>query len=249
MNPLRALLEALTPDAGGHAERTRAAAASLKKLREDTKGLRREIATLTARAGALSRQLAQVRALRQGEHDAAARLDDLARAIPIDLTAAHVRAAVERAARVDHPVPRLEIDGVWPAAVYDAMVAAIPDPIFFEGTPSGTLVLRVPPRLAPVADIAAWAAVADIVERSLVPAVALRFDAASASLEVEPGRLVRHAARAEVPAPPARTGPWFVVDIDLSGRNTAVATSGPPEGRPTGEHCSYEVWFRAKETV
>ena len=246
MNPLRALLTALTPDASTHADRTRAAAASLKKLRAATKSLRREIAALTARTEELSRQLAQLRALRRCEHDAAARLDDLARVLRADPTEAHVRAAVERASRLDHPTPRLEIAGVWPDDVYQAMIAAIPDSIFFEGTPPGALTLRVPPRLASVADIAAWTAVADIVERALVPAVAERFDIAGGSLEVEPGRLVRHAAGAEVPPPSARTGQWFVIDIDLSGTNTAVATAKVERGSSEDRY-SYEVRFRANE--
>lgn len=257
MNPLRALLAALTPEADEHAEHARALAAALKALRGDVQSIRREIGAVAGRAEAIGRQLAQVRALQHGSRDTPAGLDELAALIATERVVAHVRAAVERAVRGEHPGPRLAIDSFWPDDVYEALTGAIPDQVFFDGASAGAQTLRVPPRLAPVAAIATWTFVAEIVEDVVVPAIAARFgETPSGALDVAPGRLVRRPAGSDAPPAFARAGHWGLIVMDLTPAqqaasataNTALAIFMPaatdvPPAPQEGVRHTYEVWF------
>jgi hypothetical protein len=263
VNPLRALLSALMPEADEHAARTHAVAVALKTLRADVHAMRRELAAVAARAEAVSRQVAQVRGLRQGSRDVAAMLDDLAALMDADRVRAHVRAAVDRAAFLDHPGPRLAIDALWPEDVYDVLTRAIPDPVFFEGMPAAGQTLRVPPRLAPVAAIATWTCVAGIVDREIVPAVTARFRSllpasSGGALDIAPGRLVRREAGSSAPPMTTKAWQWGLVEIDLTRpteapatANTALAVFTPAAAHVapapgTGVRHTYEVWFGSK---
>jgi hypothetical protein len=260
VNPLRALVRALTPEADAHAARTRAVAIALKTLRADVQAMRRDMAAIVARADVVSRQVAQIRGIQAGSRDVAATLDELAAVMDMDRVRAHVRAAVERAAFLDHPGPRLAIEALWPGDVYDALIGAIPAPIFFDGTPASGQTLRVPPRLAPVTAIATWTFAAAIVDREIVPAVAARFRpllgaSGDGALDISPGRLVRREIAS--PAPPMTTKPWQwgLVEIEMAPptgaaaiANTAVAVFTPaaayvPPAPGTGVRLTYEVWF------
>jgi hypothetical protein len=271
VNPLRALLAALTPEAEQHAEHARALAASLKALRGDVQTIRREIGAVAERAEAVGRQVAQVRALQHGSRGTPAGLDALAALIATERVVAHLRAAVERAVRVERPGPRLAIDSFWPADVYEALIDAIPDQVFFDGASAGAQTLRVPPRLAPAAAIATWTFVAEIVEEVVVPAIAARFgdlldpssvsgthsgDTPSGGFDVVPGRLVRRPAGSSAPPASARTAHWGLLVIDLTRprqaapatANTALAVFRPaatdvPPAPPEGVRHTYEVWF------
>ena len=257
MNPLRSLLGALTPEAGEHADRARAVAASLKVLRADLQSMRREMAAVAARADAVSRQVAQVRQLQSGGPATPALLDELAALMATDRVASHVRAAIERAAGQDDPLSRLAIESLWPGDVYDALIGAIPDPVFFEGPDSAAQTLRVPPRLAPVDAIAVWTFVAEIVNDVVVPAVAERFRR-SGALDIAPGRLVRRPAGSSAAPTSMKAWHWGLVEIDLSPprdargtANTALAVFTPaatfaPPAPDTGVRHTYEVWFGSK---
>lgn len=258
MNPLRALRARLTRDAERE-ERARALATELKALRDDVKAFRREMTAVAAHAEEVSRQLAQIRLLQHDSRHTPAVLDELAALMAPDGVRSHVRAAVEGATYVADPSPRLLIDALWPRDVHAALVETIPDPVFFDGPATGAQTLRVPPRLAPAPAIAAWTLVADLVGGVVAPAVAARFshlrESVTPALDVAPGRLVRHPAGANVPAPVARPGHWGVLVIDLSSghgelrtANTAVAffTASVPYVPPvpeSGVQWRYEVSF------
>jgi hypothetical protein len=256
VNPLRALLNALTREADEHAARARDVAVSLKGLRADVGAMHREIAAVAARAAAVSRQVAQVRRLHDGGRDLPAVLDGLASVLDADRVGAHARAAVERAACQQHPSPRLAIETLWPADVYAALTRALPDPVFFDGPTSGAQTLRVPPRLAPVVAIATWTFAARIVEDVVVPAVAARFGTAPGALDVAPGRLVRRPAGSSVPALAVKPWQQGVIVIELAApqdaetANTAVAilsaAADSPPAPGTGVRHTYEVWFGAE---
>ena len=263
MNPLRALVSTLMPEADEHAARTRAVGVALKTLRADVHAMRRELAAVVARAEAVSRQMAQVRGLQDGSRDVAAVLDVLAAVMDADRVRAHVRAAVERAALLDHSGPRLTIDGLWPNEVYEVLTGAIPDPVFFDGAPAGGQTLRVPPRLAPVAAIATWTFVASIVDREIVPAVAARFApllpaSGGSELDIAPGRLVRREVASSAPPMATKAWHWGLVEIDMTRSteapataNTALAVFTPaatyvPLAPAAGVRHTYEVWFGSK---
>jgi hypothetical protein len=257
VNPVRAWLAALTPEIEVQAARARDIAASLKALRGDLRSIGRDVEALAARAGAVSRQMAQVRQLQQGRREASVALDALATLMDVHRVGAHVRAAVERAARVDHPVPHLTMERLWPADVYAGLITAIPDPVFFDGPADGVQTLRVPPRLAPVASIAAWTFVAEIVETVVVPAIAARAgDLAGEALDMGPGRLVRRPAGSSA-APPIKVPHRALLVIELGAyggdgqANSAVAlfrpfTSDASPAHTAGARCTYEVWLGAE---
>jgi len=250
VNPLRALLTALTPEIEEHDTRMRAVGTALKALRADLRSLHRDAAAVAARAEAVSRQVAQLRRLRDAG-DAAAVLDELAEVLTADRVASQLRTAVERAPRHDEPIPRLRIAAPWPDDVYQVLTTRIPDPIFFDVAGPGTHTLRVPPRLAPVSAIAVWTLVASLIEHVVVPAVAARFgDRMPAPLDVTPGRLVRRAPGSA--PPPVMAKAWqrgrLVLDLNPPGSNTAntaVVTVGSADPLESGE-CTYEVWFGPK---
>jgi hypothetical protein len=247
VNPLRALLAALTPEIDEHDTRMRAVGASLKTLRSDVRSLHREVAAVAGRAEALSRQVAQLRRLRDGGRETAAMLDELAAVLATDRVAAHLRAVVDRAPSHDQPAPRLEIEALWPANVSQVLTEAVPDPVFFESAAPGARTLRVPPRLAPVSAIAIWTFVAEMIDGVVVPAAAARFgDLLTLPLDVTPGRLVRRDAGA--PLPPFATKPWqtahLVIDLTSNAASVTIG-SGTGDVHEGGEH-TYDVWFGSK---
>jgi hypothetical protein len=246
VNPLRALLTALTPEIEAHDTRMRAVGASLKALRSDVRSLHREAAAVAGRAEALSRQLAQLRRLRIGGGlDTATVLDELAAVLATERVAPHLRAAVERASHHDEPVPGLVIEALWPADVHAVLKAAIPDVVFFDQASAGARTLRVPPRLAPVSAIAVWTRVSELIEGIVVPAIVVRFgDRLTTPLDITPARLVRRETDGALP--PFAAKPWqtthLVIDLTSNAASVTVGSGDRTEG---GEH-TYEVWFGSK---
>jgi hypothetical protein len=243
VNPLRALLQALTPEVDAQATRAKAIGASLKALRADVQAIRKEVAAVAVRAEAVTRQVAQARWL---EIDARtpSTLDALAAVLVEARVAGHVHAAIEGAAGSGATRAGLVIERLWPADVHEALAQAIPDAVFFDGAESDAQTLRVPPRLAPVTSIAVWTFVAKIVHDVIVPAVAARLGV-NGPLDVAPGRLVRRPAGSSPAA--ASIKPWHsvLIEIDLTLPRAAVmpvATYEPP-APATGVRHTYEVWF------
>ena len=255
MNPLRALLAALTPEIEEHDTRMRAVGASLKTLRSDVRSLHRDVAAAVVRAEALSRQVAQLRRLRDGGGpDTAAVLDELAAVLATDRVAMHLRAAIERAPRHEQPIPRLSIETPWPGDVHQALTAALPDATFFDAATPGARTLRVPPRLAPVSAIATWTFVSRLIDIVALPAIAARFgDLLAMPLDITPGRLAYRDAGAQWP--PFTAKPWqtarLVIDLTSNAASVTIAGSGAaagaadvaPDERAT---LIYEVWFGSK---
>jgi hypothetical protein len=122
---------------------------------------------------------------------------------------------VARAPLVLDPGPHLVAADLLPQAVYEALVAAIPPPVFFEARAPHPPEVRVPPRLAPTAAIVAWTFAAEVVRAALAPALLTRLE--------EP---VAAYARTRFPSlpPPAEWG----VEITLTeGRIVRRATGQP----------------------
>jgi len=246
VNPLRALLQALTPEVDAQATRAKAIGASLKGLRADVQAMRKEIAAVAVRADTVRRQVAQARWLEIDDR-APSTLDALAAVLVEARVAGHVHAAIEGAAASEGTRAGLVIERLWPRDVQETLAQAVPDAVFFDGAESDAQTLRVPPRLAPVTSIAVWTFVATIVHDIVVPAVAVRLGV-NGALDVAPGRLVRRPAGSSPAA--ASVKPWHSVfiEIDLTlPRATVmpVATYEPPPPA-TGVRHTYEVWFGPK---
>lgn len=255
MNPVRALLAALTPEIEAHDTRMRALGASLKTLRADVRSLQRASAVVATRAEALSRQLAQLRGLRDGGGpDTPAVLDELAAVLAADRVATHLRAAIENAARHEQPIARLSIESPWPGEVHRVLTAAVPDATFFDAASPGARTLRVPPRLAPVSAIAIWTFVSRLIETVVLPAIAARFgDLLAMPLDITPGRLVHRDAGALLP--PFAAKPWqtahLVIDLTSNAASVTIAGESAAPGATGVAPCEsatlmYEVWFGSK---
>ena len=246
MNPLRALLQALTPEVDAQAARAKAIGASLKALRADVQAMRKELAAVVVHADAVTRQVAQARRLEFDERTPST-LDALAAVLVEARVGEHAQAAIERAAASDGTRAGLVIDHLWPGDVHEALAQAVPDAVFFDGMESDAQTLRVPPRLAPVTSIAVWTFVARIVHDVVVPAVAARLGV-SGALDVAPGRLVRRPAGSSPPA--ASIKPWHsvLIEIDLMLPTATVmpVATYEPAAPPTGVRYTYEVWFGPK---
>lgn len=112
--------------------------------------------------GTLRRRMEQLAAVREDESQLAARVARLERVLDMSRVAAHVRSAVAGASLVVEPVPHLVAPDLLPADVYQAVIEAIPAPVFFDGRVARGQELRVPPRLAPVTVIVTWTFVNEI---------------------------------------------------------------------------------------
>jgi hypothetical protein len=167
---------------------------SLKRLHEEIRTARSEIAALAAELRAVETQSAQLAALREDEVTLAARLEQLEQALVPARVAAHCRDAIRRAAVVDAPVAHAVIADLLPPDTYAAIVDALPSPAFFEGRDDTRRQVDVPPKLADTHAIVAWRFVADLVVDAMAPALVERFAAP----------LLRHVQRF---APAATTWP------------------------------------------
>ena len=171
MSRLRALLRGLDPRARGRDAAGAAAARTSKALRVEVRTLREEARGLALQLEALTRQQAQLGTLLDEEATAAARLDQLAGILNAVRVGVHVRDAVARATLAERPVPHVVVANFLPADVYDAAVAAIPAPLFFERGPGRTGTLPVPPKLAPSYAVVTWTFLSDIAATVLAPAL------------------------------------------------------------------------------
>jgi hypothetical protein len=219
---LKRLIRALDPRAlERNADTVDSLRAATKALRNDLRSIRAALADLTTQLNAVERQMEQLVVLRREEIDAPARMDMLQRILNTDRVAAHVRQAMERTDIVDSPVPHGITSALLPSEVYDALLDAIPPPIFFEVASRPEL--PVPPRLAPMHSLATWAFVADLVDEVIGPALITRFrepldhyirslcpslatTAGGLMFRARQGRIVQR--RPGIDAPARRARPW-----------------------------------------
>lgn len=125
-------------------------------LRDEAGAVRSELSKLAFRIETLRRRMEQLSTLREEAGHAAAQIARLERVLDFDRVAAHVRIAVAQAPLVAEPVPHLVASNLLPADAYQAVIDAIPAPVFFDGGVEHGQELRVPPRLAPIAAIVTW---------------------------------------------------------------------------------------------
>lgn len=235
MTRLTALLRVMNPHLDGHADRLDALAASTKALRGDLRALGREAAGLEAQVEPVRRDLARLLALQQSERSTPAELDRLASVMDEARVSAHVRDATLRADLIEYPVPHLIVSNVLPRDVYAAALSVIPDPVFFDAASESIQTMRVPPRLAPVHVIAAWAFLWNVVKGTLTQAIVDRFYTqvityartlqASPSTDpdaelrfvAEPGRIVLRRPGSNQPAVGRRPWHWLTVVVNLAG--------------------------------
>ena len=89
---------------------------------------------------------------------------------------AHVRAVVAAAPLESDPCPHIVLDGLLPDDAYDALVAAIPPPLFFEHLPVERQDLKIPFTFTPRYQREVWQAFEDrIVMNVLMPALSDKF--------------------------------------------------------------------------
>ena len=89
---------------------------------------------------------------------------------------AHVRAVVAAAPLESDPCPHIVLDGLLPDDAYDALVAAIPPPLFFEHLPVERQDLKIPFMFTPRYQREVWQAFEDrIVMNVLMPALSDKF--------------------------------------------------------------------------
>jgi hypothetical protein len=139
--------------------------------------LEQELAKLRRHVDQLRLTARQLRALRQADADIDAQIARLEQTLNFDEAIRHVHDAVGRGELFTDPIPHLLLTDLLPSFVYDAVVGAIPDPVFFKDVGPDSAELRLPPRLAPTHSIVAWAFVTEIVLQVLGPALVTRLSA------------------------------------------------------------------------
>lgn len=226
---------------------------SIERLRRGLLRLGDEVSRLRTQMERLQQRTDQLFALRQAEPETAPRLEQLETVLDFDRVAAHVQTAVAQAPLTLDPVPHISVQDVFPAAVYRALVDAIPPVVFFEGDDDRALELRVPPRTGPVPSIVTWAFASEVALRALSPALVARFESPLAAfartrfpslppfqewgvdIALSQGRIVRRRPGAAEGPPPDR--PWeFLTCVVALARphdpfpsNTALVFLGPPQ--------------------
>ncbi len=218
----------------GHARRVAALDASNRLLRQELRDMHGVVEDLSTHLVLVQRQLEQLVALRREDAEAPARLDDLARVMDVGRISAHIGGAVADAEFIEQPVPHLVVRRFLPDDVYDAMVDAIPAPVFFDGGTARAREIRVPPLLAPLHSVAAWSVVADAVADSLTPALLARVsgpleryatqwcaslsprDQAGLRLVADSGRILLRAPGRDAVLKRRRPWQWLMVTVDLA---------------------------------
>lgn len=146
------------------------------ELRRDCAHIRTELSRFASQVQKLQRRTDRLSALRAEEPGAVAWLDRFERTLDAEAVDAHLRTVVAKAVLVQDPIPHLQVPDLLPIEVYRALVDAIPARVFFEGGVEQGLELRIPPRVAPVHGVVAWAFLTEVVLRSLSPLLVARFE-------------------------------------------------------------------------
>jgi hypothetical protein len=121
-----------------------------------------ELSMLSSGLLTLRRRMEQLSVLHEEEREAPARIARLERVLDFDRVAAHATDALALATLTSDPVPHFFVRNLLPSEAYDALIEAIPSPMFFEGRIESRQEMRSPPRLAPMASIVAWMFLNDV---------------------------------------------------------------------------------------
>lgn len=157
-------------------------AAAIGATGDQLKTVRAAIERLAADVRAVERQHERLIALRKGEGDAPARLDRLERTLDTTRVITHLGQAAAQGEFADDPVSHLVIANLLPDEAYEALVDAVPAPLFFAGDIGTGQELPLPLALAPVHSMVAWNFVGTVVRKALGPAILARFEEAPAPL-------------------------------------------------------------------
>ena len=84
---------------------------------------------------------------------------------------AHVQQAITRARLETDPCPYVVLDRIVPDEVYDALVEALPSPVFFKKSSVNRAEITVPFPFAPAYSRTAWGLFYDVVEQTILPAL------------------------------------------------------------------------------
>lgn len=146
------------------------AAKAVDRIRRRLGSLDRSLTQMQALLERMRRQEEQLAVLRQSDLTAASRLDEL-EPVLTNAVASHMQAAVRAGTRVDVPVPHVVVPDVWPASVYEALIEAVPPPVFFDRRADGRRLMALPPQLAPLPAVVAWEWVARLLDHVLAAAI------------------------------------------------------------------------------
>ena len=137
---------------------------------KEVRRARKAIASARQQLDRVERHLAVAAALTRDAAMAGDRLDRDQALFDFARTADHARSAIARAsARADRSFVAPEL---LPRDVLEAVGALVPAPMFFRASRSGDEELPVPPELAPVEVVVAWAFMAELSNRVIAPALA-----------------------------------------------------------------------------
>ena len=167
----RALQKKLKAEAGAQKGRSRETAAAVEHLT----GQLAELAEICRRLERRAHGLEQVIVRNRRDAD---RLSEFRRRVNDGSIARHVADAIAAAPLFDDPAPMLAIDGLFPDAVYDIFVAAIPpvDAFSVKDRHKADFRARKPQAIVPDLADAAWSFLdEDLIPRTIVPAIARRF--------------------------------------------------------------------------
>ena len=154
-----------------------------KQILTERKEIQRELNALTRQikdertdlAGILTR-IEQSRAVYRSDIRSTRALDRALQRIGDARVPTHVRAVVAEAPTESDPCPYIVLDDLLPDAAYDALVAAIPPPLFFEHLPVTRQDLKVPFEFAPRYHREIWHAFQqNTVLEALIPALSDKF--------------------------------------------------------------------------
>lgn len=229
-----------------------AAAAAIENVQRELASLRDAERVLRAELATVQRQSA--RAIAMAEQEAAVESTMARLEVALDLAAVtrHVRETIGRLAMSGDRSSVLVIDGLLPAAAYQAALDAIPPAVFFDGGP-GEHQLILPPRVAPTHVIATWMFLNDVAKDLVGPLLAEQLGAVTAQphgalLKVSRSRLVSRVARTPSPFVDGDASPLFrmVVSLGPVRPNSAwVLPGGSSESAlplPDGSDAGWFEW-------
>lgn len=140
--------------------------------------MREQVAAHEKTLGALPdlrRQVERLLALYQDDAKWTDRLAAFRATVNPDAVRAHARRAVERVHLELDPSPHVVIDSVLPDDVYDALVEALPRPVYFDKVNEARDEMVVPFDCAPAFSRLVWGLFHDTIDQALLPALIDKF--------------------------------------------------------------------------